>query len=215
VSGPGRPGLVPVPPANLPNCSGFEKSRTRQAILAAADLLNHGGANHVCVLDFGAKAFYDTHDVGGPVNHATIHNLNVYAIFAALREALNNGTLILDDVLIHIHTDFGRAVDSVGSNHWIHGYANMLIGGPIATGIPKVKGGLSVSGPTDTTGGMASRPGGGPPLNPSDLRAATMLAAGINPFASNLIPQSELSAYAINPSITEQDAISELVALFT
>jgi hypothetical protein len=217
VSGPGRPGLVPTAPTNLPNCTDFEKSRTRQAILAAADLLNHGGAHHVCVLDFGASQFYDTHDVGGLINHATIHNLNVYAIFAALREALDNGTLILDDVLIHIHTDFGRTVDNLGSNHWIHGYANTLIGGPIANGIPKVKGSLAVSGPTDPTGGTAQRPGGGPPLNPSDLRAVTMLAAGIDPFTSTppLIPLSELSAYAINPSITAQAAISELVALFT
>ena len=214
-------GLNPTSP--LPYATALEKSRTRQAILAAANLLHNAGAAHVCVLDHGAAAPYDTHHVDdvqatARQKHSTIHNMNTYAIFAALREAHDAGILNLDNVLIHIHTDFGRFQESNGSNHWTRGFAHMLIGGPITTAAPTVRGGLTVSGPADLTGGIATHPlgGGRPALNPTDLRAVTMLAAGIDPFSSSppLLPLSDLSqTYTGDVQAQVQAALSDLSGL--
>lgn len=210
----------------------YAASRTRQAILAAAHLLKPGtgqaDAGHVCVLDHGAAGGYDTHNTQLPgvdtaARHAEIHGKNLYTVFAALREALDAGDLDLSTTLVHIHTDFGRAYDgATGSNHWPRGYVNLLIGGPIplpsdpALQKPALKGTLEVQNAADRTGGVAARPGTGSTqlaLNPSDLRAATMLAAGIDPFdpSATLIPLTDLSAtYATN-----QAAIADLRTLFT
>jgi hypothetical protein len=147
----------------------------------------------VCVMDGGIhttplqRDSYDTH--WG--DHLMATSSGVFNLCSALAEQIWDPTtstspdpnkLDLADTMIVINTEFGRnpLPDSFygGRDHWPHGYPAILIGGRphLSTNLPAIVGGI------DSTGG-AIGPGGAPALSPSDVHAAVLLAAGIDPLA--------------------------------
>ena len=188
-------------PSLVPSGAGVLGSPTFQAIRVAAWLLKHDHAQHVCVIDPGAIGPYDMHSAASLNDHASVHNVNMWTVFRALRQALDDGDLDLAGTLVHLHTDFGRvwaaapsATTNLGSDHWWRGYANLLIGGPIPATGPSIRGALEFTGAGDPTGGLATDgPAANVAYNPTDVRAATALAAGIDPFASGLLRRDDVS----------------------
>jgi hypothetical protein len=169
-------------------------NRTVRAIEVATHLLANG-ARHVCVLDNGSLHNYDTHGANSAVDHSTRHGVNTWSVFWALRQALSSG-LDLDTTLVHMYSEFGRSNDATsdGTHHWYRGYPHLTIGGPIQAGGPLVRGALTFpGGAADQTGGIAGSGFGNFPYTPTQLRAATALAAGVEPIASGLFTLDDLS----------------------
>ncbi|MCH9685477.1 MAG: DUF1501 domain-containing protein, partial [Deltaproteobacteria bacterium] len=82
--------------------------------------------------------------------------------------------------------EFGRSPSvegNSGRSHWPGAYVNVLIGGPV--------GGRSVAGAIGSNG-FASV---GHSLGPSDVHAAVLLAASIDPFASSNFNQAAVSGH--------------------
>ena len=87
--------------------------------------------------------------------------------------------------MVVIKTEFGRTPDpniNAGRDHWVHGYVNIILGGPITT--RTIAGAIGFSG---TEKGHARPVILTPTLElghftPSEFQASLMLAAGIFPF---------------------------------
>jgi len=178
---------------NLPYLSGT-------ALRVAAALLNHptAPAHYACAVDAGIQTAsggggYDTHTQ----DHLLHTNLNLYHILATLRDLIDEGVVNLDTTLIVINTEFGRTPwrtttfdpdgmdpNGNGRNHWPNGYANVLIGGPIVAGQRKVLGRIN-----DTDGFAAQAD----VYTSTDIRAAALIAAGIDPFAAGLFGVGDIS----------------------
>ena len=151
---------------------------------AAASLLSSGPARYVSVIDRGRAGSYDTHGDGSQL-HLLRTSANLYNVLYHLADIIHDpianptGTLNLDDTMVVINTEFGRTNYINGNNgrdHWPWGNVATLIGGPI-TGGATIRGAIESSGADEGKTVAAHR------YNPADIRAAMMLAAGINPFA--------------------------------
>ena len=179
---------------------------TRMSLTAAAALLRPpGNAGYACVIDSGLEnaqgTAYDTHFN----NHVEVTFTNLYNTLASLRSLIDLQLIDLDNTLIVLSTEFGRtpfksdqgqpSAASDGRDHWPQGYTAALIGGPIAAIDPpdapfnpgsaaRVLGRIE-----DATGVAAARS----VFTATDLRAAAVLAAGINPFTGDYINQGDLS----------------------
>lgn len=160
----------------------------RRSIEMAAHLLNTG-ARYVGVIDIGTEGYYDTHfapisSSPSTADHALYANRNVFHILHELREQVDAGTLNLSNTLIVLNTEFGRTRDDVagstGTNHWPLGYATVLIGGPLVG--RSVAGDIDFSGTPGNYGGIATGGPSGDGYTPTDLRAALLYCAGIDPF---------------------------------
>ncbi len=163
---------------------------TKTMLKAAASLLSSGPARYVCVVDHGRAGTYDTHGIGG-ADH--LHVLNTCANYYDLSKHLadiihhpvNNpgGTLNLNDTMVVINTEFGRTNYINGSNgrdHWTWGYVATLIGGPIPPNAgASIRGAIERTGPDEGKTIPAHR------YSPADVRGAMLLAAGVDPFASD------------------------------
>lgn len=190
-------------PANASGCASFlpgvpltALDRTSAAIRAGAFLLSQpeasGGARYVGVIDGGLTqaggAGYDTHE-----SNTLTTGVNIWNVCSALASVIDPasppaaGKISLNDTLVVIKTEFGRdpTPNAVGGrNHWPHGYANILIGGPITATTPKIAGGIGFN-PAER--GYA-RPVTFSPtpvfghFTPSEFQGALLLAAGIFPF---------------------------------
>ena len=170
-------------------------------IRIAADLLAHPTtpAHYVCVVDSGLKPHgagggYDTHN-NGHVLHTAV---NLWNTLSTLEELIVNQTINLDETMIVLTTEFGRTPNRNinGRDHWPQGYVNVLIGGPITTGRDGVIGRIE-----DSTGIASSDV-----FNPSDVRAAILLSAGIFPFAEDLFGIGDISASLRNVGSEEETA---------
>jgi len=174
--------------------------RTRTALAAATLLLTSGGARYVCIFDGGITGpggffrSYDTH----PDDHITVTSSNVFNVCSGLAAQIDaTGTdpakINLDDTMIVINTEFGRTPDVGvigGRDHWPYGYASVLIGGPISS--------RAIEGSVDATGISP-----GAVLSPTDVHGAVLLAAGIDPFASENFGVAEFTTPLISDG-TEQ-----------
>jgi hypothetical protein len=171
----------PVVPPDLPN-------RTKTALDVATLLLNTG-AGYVGVLDGGIRhdvtqnSPYDTHfDVDSNTmkagQHIELTSANAFNLCSCLAAKIGQNDpdkLDLDQVMIVIHSEFGRTPMvgmSGGRDHWPPGYAAVLIGGPIVS--RSINGQLLTDGTTESNHAYS----------PSDLHGAVLMAAGIDPFAS-------------------------------
>ncbi|MFT4621826.1 MAG: hypothetical protein ACI8PZ_000478 [Myxococcota bacterium] len=138
---------------------------TALAIEAAATLLADSAMDvrHVCVIDGGAVEGYDRHTgQADDIHHnATIQAGNLWNVCNAIATHVN-----LTDTLVVLSTEFGRVFDDdEGTTHAPEAYAVALIGGPI--------GSSSSSGDVEDASSTVS---------PAELRAAVLLALGVNPF---------------------------------
>lgn len=167
------------------------EATTRSAIFAAAHLLSQkrGGARYVGVVDAGVipsnGSGYDTHE------HNTRNTaVNLWATCRALADVIDpnadastppaSGKISLFDTMVVLKTEFGRtpqpspATGPQGRDHWPHGYACALIGGPVAT--------RGIAGSIAAGGSYRGQARQGHHFNPSELQAALMLAADVFPF---------------------------------
>jgi hypothetical protein len=155
-------------------------NRTKTSLEVATLLLTIGGARYVCVFDGGITGTfaYDSH--AGPSEHITETSSNIFNLcfhLAAQIDPLGVDTtkLNLNDTIIVINSEFGRTPDIGkfgGRDHWPFGYLSVLIGGPITS--------RTVQGSLDAAG----MPATATVLSPTDVHGAVLLAAGVDPFAS-------------------------------
>jgi hypothetical protein len=165
------------------------------SLRVAASLLSHptAPARYVGIVDSGLRTAaggggYDTHDT----RHVTDTSVNLWNTLNTLAELLNSGSINLNETLVVLTTEFGRTPyrstsgnpnsSSNGRDHWPDGYVNVLIGGPITQS--------GVVGRINDADGKATSD----VYNPSDMRAAVLLAAGIFPFSENLFRLGDISA---------------------
>ncbi len=148
------------------------------AIRLAGYLLSQPGPRYICVIDGGLNAHpmgggYDTHSS----SHIDYTASNLWNVLRTLRELIDNGTITLANTLIVLTTEFGRTPtrNTDGRDHWPDGYVNVLIGGPVTRGI---SGAIQDGGAADGVAVSTDH------YSPTDLRAAILVAAGINPFVN-------------------------------
>jgi hypothetical protein len=168
------------------------------SLRVAASLLSHptSPASYVCVTDSGLRTAsggggYDTHSS----NHVLDVAVNLRNTLGTLAELITAGSIDLDQTLVVLTTEFGRtpARNGNGRDHWPEGYVNVLIGGPITTS--------GVVGRINDADGRATLA-----YNPSDIRAAVLMAAGIYPFAEGLFRLGDISSSLRAPASEEQTA---------
>ena len=201
-----RDGVACVTPdAATPRATNPNQPAT--GLLTAARLLSHPAspARYVCVIDAGLDIApggggYDTHGS----RHSSVTATNLFNILATIRRLIDTNQLNLDTTLIVLTTEFGRTPfrssggfqngSSNGRDHWPSGYVNILIGGPISSRdvLGKIQDGDLPGG----EGGLASNNGVADPgdvFNATDIRAAALLAAGVNPFETDLFGVGDVS----------------------
>lgn len=172
---------------------------TFTALQFAAFLLTrpaNEAASSVFVLDSGLVRTdlpYDVHNS----NHATDTSSNLWNLLDALTSLIKDPAnpspadpdkIDLANTLVIINTEFGRTpfkslgdmevLGSLGRDHWPSAYVTVMFGGPIpaaADGAP----GRVVGSIVDGTGELAVAD---IRYTATDMRAAAMLASGVNPF---------------------------------
>ncbi len=179
---------------------------TAASLQTAAHLLGPGGARYVGVIDgghfpLGDTTGYDTHSS----SHAFITGRNLWNTLSTLADLIANGSVDLDDTIVVLNTEFGRSPGvegSSGRSHWPHAYVNVLIGGPVG-------GGPSIAGAIDSNGFV---PSADTSFGPSDVHAAVMLAASIDPFAAGNFNQGNVSGHIQNQHTTDAAISLELAS---
>lgn len=170
-----EPGLTFVNPST----STVVNNPTATAIRAAAGILA-AGAQHVTVLD----SDWDTHaNAAGPTPEAYALFIlrKTYWLTHALAEVVDSGALDLSDTLIFIHSEFGRNHEAAnGTGHYPAGYPVLLMGGPVVT--PGIAGDLTSPGTNPVSDGT---------YGVADVRAAVALAAGLDPWHTEMYSQSD------------------------
>ena len=167
---------------------------TSAALRTAARLLAldeaSGGARYVGVVDGGIRPTTGGgYDVHGLANYpAMFTNLwNTMSELASLLHRPAPGVtpdptkINLNDTIVYLNTEFGRTPGPGGGgarDHWPAGYVTVLIGGPVVSG---------TAGALDNNGGPVITPAtpGAMPVFPyasTDVHAALLLLAGIDPF---------------------------------
>ena len=162
---------------------------TGKALDVAAILLNpdQGNARYVGVMDRGFETYagapYDTHNKSTQADtHVPQTLTNLYHCLSKLRTLIDSGAIDLDDTLVVLTTEMGRN-PSLGAyngrEHWTQGTVQVLLGSPGASGIV---------GTLDDNG--YAKPGSDFPENTpcfksAHARAAVLMAAGVDPVASN------------------------------
>jgi hypothetical protein len=195
----------PVVPPTASDAGAVNNPTTRSLELAAK-MFAHG-ARHVTVIDgsFDESQLrdtsgmpYDCHHRPGARNLVEVTSVGVFQALHALakivappsqsmqilQKAIGPGyTIDLDQTLIRIFTEFGRRPDptkqepiSSGRDHFAAANLMILIGGPVT------KRGIQGS---ITTSGTATSAESYEALSPTDVHAAMLLAAGVDPFASD------------------------------
>jgi hypothetical protein len=188
-------GFVPDPSVTRPPATGciFTDTALRcsttptsvlHALRFAAYLLRRPATRYVCVVDTGteetSEAGYDTHS-----DNARVTFRNLWETLSALKDLVSaaSGPAIPGDTLIVLSTEFGRTPHNEGlsgRNHYPEAYANVIIPPRTATRQPA---GKRIVGRIDADG-LPFRPPSSPvaSLSPTDLRAAMLVALGIDPF---------------------------------
>jgi hypothetical protein len=204
----GAPPLSPV--ANNP-IAGLTPGR--QAIAIGCYLLQQG-ARYAGVIDQGILGGYDSHVEGSFARHALRANGNLYHLLAELARQVDDGVLDLDETLVVVRSEFGRTWNDTsvtGTNHWPHGYATLLIGGPITT--TGVSGGMTFPDPAvDDCYAWGTSPSG-EPVSPTDLRAALLLAAGVDPFDLDCLLPAETTMDGGSNIATRNNIIQHVLGL--
>ena len=178
-----------APVTSTPFCvgGGSGENLTRAALKTATKLLlrpeSDGGARYVGLVDGGVLGTtgggYDVHGIGEYPRMYTnlwncLSNLADVIHKPATPAAVDPNKINLNDTLVVLNTEFGRTPDigrSGGRDHYPFGFVNVLIGGPVTT--------AGVVGTMQSDGSASP----GDSYAAPDLRAALLMAAGIDPFA--------------------------------
>jgi hypothetical protein len=187
-----------------PSSPAWDDNLTRSAIQLAVQLLRDKGVHYVCVIDAGVFADYDTHDDDsdpepGPKDHQAGNQFNVCDQLAEL-----SGELQAMGALVALTTEFGRKPvngEPTGTEHWPHGYVNVLMGGTIPTSGTR---GAMTEDEIGTEGAMERGP-----YNPTDIRLA--LATHLDVAVEDLLDLRNLS----NISDAEREAGIDATTLET
>jgi hypothetical protein len=180
--------------ATHPNGTAGNSHGTKTMLHAAASLLSSGPARYVGVVDPGRTGNYDTHGDGAQM-HLLRTSANFYDVLHHLADIIHHpvnnpsGTLNLADTMVVINTEFGRTNGvnaQKGRDHWTVGYVSTLIGGPLSGGA-SIRGAIELGGAQEGYAVAAHR------YSPTDVRAAILLAAGIDPFAAGNFRVSDFS----------------------
>ena len=110
------------------------------------------------------------------------------------KKAFVDRTLNLDETLIVLNTEFGRtptwqAATPDRRNHHPEGTINVLIGGPIGPPGSGAPGRPGIAGAMDERGYAES----GDSIQPADVRAGLLMAAGVNPIHDDIFSIGDLS----------------------
>jgi hypothetical protein len=212
----------PVPaPTNHPELDPL-KNPTRRSLELAAKMFAHG-ARHVTVIDGGFETSalrdsdsgmpYDCHHRTNERDLVEVTSAGVFNALSALasliatpgqsklQKALGPAYSIdLDTTLIRIFTEFGRKpnatkdldadpVASSGREHFSAATWMILIGGPVTK--RGIVGSIRTTDGPETAEILDA-------LTPTDVYAATLLAAGVDPFASdNLTSGDDFSPFML------------------
>ncbi len=215
-----------------------EPNMTRTGLDLARYLLTDGDAAHVFVVDAGLSNSasgvpYDTHSSGVSSKEHHVHHVssNLFNTLANLAahidpnpDAPTSSMINLDDTLIVIHSEFGRSPSveegqgDDGRGHWPNGYVVIMIGGPIGAPVHSgiggalirpdsrlIRGGLNSNGEAPTHDSNASLV---QHLDQADVKAAMLVAAGIDPFESDLFATSDIGL-----KINQDDEVPNIEAL--
>ena len=192
---------APPPIADSAPCTGNAPTAnsgiTRTSLDLAAHLLTRTGdeaTRYVGLVDEGLEhtglmEAYDVHNTGA----VSRTSRNIWNLLAGLTGVVNDydeedpNKIDLEKTMIVLGTEFGRtpfrsafnapSPSSTGRDHWPRGYAVMLIGGPIpGRGVAG-----SLSDGTGVDAGLAETF-----YNPTDIRAACLIAQNIYPFEGDL-----------------------------
>lgn len=200
---------------------------TRAALEFAAFLLtrpSNEAASSVFVLDTGIARTGLPYDVHFALN-ARDTGTNLWNLLDSLVSVIrdpNNPTaedankIDLNDTLVVINTDFGRtpfkssgnmpSPASNGRDHYPECYTKVLIGGPIpleaGDGVANRVVGSITDGSDETV--MSDVP-----FSATDTKAAMLMAAGVNPFASENFALGSLTPTLIVPSADPHHATME------
>jgi hypothetical protein len=175
----------------------YLNNNTRTALRAAAHVLSQNG-RYAMVVDDGVVHDYDTHTASGlsQLEYATCQAGNLWNVLDELHALIQDNTIDLSTTMVVLNTDFGRidAKDANGTEHHQHGYCALLLGGPIdgVLGNPGVSGSFNNEDdliPDPTSVG-----------NPASLRAAMLLAAGIDPFHADCFDPQDMGSAETDPS---------------
>ena len=150
-------------------------------------------SRHVAVFDGGVRPPERLRHPPGRV-HLDLTSSGIFRLCTELAAVIGPGVgqVNLDETMIVINSEFGRSVGldpNGGRDHWPSGYVATIIGGPVrSTG---VGGALALDGRPPVISGRRAT------FTPTDLRGAVLLAAGIDPFASENFAVQEFSG-AVN-----------------
>jgi hypothetical protein len=184
-----EPGCVKGGGGRCPGAA--ETDGVRQSLNFAAFLLKQETTRYVCVIDTGrqneAGAGYDTHANNAQGTYRSLSS--TLEVIARLTDPNQPGGPKIDPfTMIVINTEFGRTPNKEGNGdgraHYPYAYANLIIP-PAATGpaFPfrpqrRVLGGIDQNGRVQAQGGSTIAA-----ITPTDLRAAMLMALGIDPLA--------------------------------
>jgi hypothetical protein len=170
----------------------YLNNRTRNAITTAVDLLSDTALEHIAIVDGGVEADYDTHNAAAVGEPEEIQNGNIWNVCDALASCTTS--LLENGIAVLIHSEFGRRENdsaNTGTEHHPRGYVNVVISDLIGD---QLLVGDAVVGPNEPAGSPAAfatyetAPGDDPqPLTPTDVHAAMLQVAGIDPIASDLL----------------------------
>lgn len=167
----------------------YGDSRTAQAIRLGLELLCAGGDIHcVTILEGSDVQSYDTHTDSGNTQEG-----GLWSVLRAL--AMAHEEAPLDDVLVYIHSEFGRLDldgEHTGTEHWAAGYQTLLVGGPIRS--PACVGSLD----TSSTGLPVA---GEDTWSPTDLYGALLWA--VQPEGAARDPFTEATTDGATPLLDE------------
>jgi hypothetical protein len=188
-----------------PSQIGIAPNQPAAGIRSAVRLLSNteAPAHYVCVIDAGLVSApgggaYDTHSSV----HSSVTATNLWNVLATLRQLIDSNALDLNTTLIVLTTEFGRTPyrssggvpdpASSGRDHWPQGFTNVLVGGPIRSRriLGRIKDGDISHGGAAAENGVADAAN---VFNATDVRAAVLLAAGIDPFADGLFGGADVS----------------------
>ena len=196
---------------------------TRCAINLAGHLFDND-ARYVGLVDVGliragTGGGYDTHPES---EHARLTSFNLHALLSAVRDAVTapsggSPRINLDDTLIVLNTEFGRTpyvgLDG-GRDHHPEGYVMCLLGGPIGRmegGTPRANAG--VGGAMDAAGLTIDEFAGSfLGLTPTDVMAAVLLAAGINPREPEVFAAGDFSSGVSSAGDSDQTTMQRLAS---
>lgn len=199
---------------------GSLKNPTEKSLEVAAMLFAEG-AKHVTVIDGGfntgnlqdGSMAYDSHHRPGSKNVVEMTSANLFNLLSSLEKVIKtpgNGGIIaqpvapgidLDNTLVVINTEFNRTPNpgintdgdfhSCGREHFPAANLSILIGGPVTS--RQIKGGIGLDEGNYNTA-VASNS-----FTPTDVHAAMLFAAGIDPLALDNFTNGDDFSPQINP----------------